>query len=546
LSFHSTFALRLSALLVTASAISLPAFAQNSGYPTPQQVLAGWGGSDPWLDLNDDGTVDAADYAIAVSLQSSTSAPVTPSLSVGAGFTAATAQPPTQGLSSQPGYNAKAIARWNFVPHQTFDTEFGIGVVAFHAYGIDRVEFSLNGGPWTAVTEPSLNPMSNTVEYWVKVDPEQLATAEHEVRAIAYPQVGVPRVLGGALNGAGMDKGEYSMYFVADASATLPRTQRFVSPSGSDSTGNGTRGNPFQSIMKAAKSIAVANGGLADGGVINLLPGNHVYGTYSFALLTNTANRWLTIRPAPGVASSAAPIVSASTGGTNISHVRFERVTFKPSGSTNSVIPSTSGSKRLWVDKCDFIGVGTSNPSDWSGGWQMTWTTDCSLTGSAGGLGGELVRGLQMNEIGSDSFGQWAKTVINSSVRKITFSDPAFHPDFYQILGTGVENRVMYNVRCIEPVNAQGLFSGTGDSFKDFAFVGVEVDTRAPGAYGCAFQFGSAISHMLVEDSVILGPALWRVDVPGFSAENVVIRGTSWSGTGPSPAPLAGVTVLSD
>ena len=86
----------------------------------------------------------------------------------------------------------------------------------------------------------------------------------------------------------------------------------WVSPNGSDVNTDGSAKQPFLTIMKAAKSIALANGGKADGGIINLLEGDHLYGGYMPQLLTDVERRWVTIRPAPGVAPEKARIVGAS------------------------------------------------------------------------------------------------------------------------------------------------------------------------------------------------------------------------------------------
>src|SRR5690606_14239909 len=89
-------------------------------------------------------------------------------LQPGAGFTAATAQPGHIGTGL--GADAKAIARWNVVPRQDFAGRFEVGVVAFHMAGIDRVSFSVNGGDWVDVHEPTLNPRTDTIEYWATLD----------------------------------------------------------------------------------------------------------------------------------------------------------------------------------------------------------------------------------------------------------------------------------------------------------------------------------------------------------------------------------------
>src|SRR6185436_2472821 len=85
-------------------------------------------------------------------------------LTPGTGFSGPTTQPPVQGTGA--GSDAKAIARWDVVPYQTFDTTLNIGVVAFHINDIAKVAFSVNGGPWTDVSQMTLNPETNVVEYW--------------------------------------------------------------------------------------------------------------------------------------------------------------------------------------------------------------------------------------------------------------------------------------------------------------------------------------------------------------------------------------------
>src|SRR5690606_9628826 len=94
------------------------------------------------------------------------------------------------------GADAKAIARWDVVPYQIIDCSFEVGVVAFHINGIDRVEFSLENGPWVPVREMTLNPRTQVREYWVVLPCDNLPDGPSEVRAIAYPKVGIPRVLG--------------------------------------------------------------------------------------------------------------------------------------------------------------------------------------------------------------------------------------------------------------------------------------------------------------------------------------------------------------
>ena len=81
------------------------------------------------------------------------------------------------------------------MPQQVIDGPFPIGVVAFHMNEIDRVEFSADNGPWVSVDEMVYDPRTEVWEYTVLFDPEAFVDGEVEVRAIAYPEVGTPRVL---------------------------------------------------------------------------------------------------------------------------------------------------------------------------------------------------------------------------------------------------------------------------------------------------------------------------------------------------------------
>ena len=196
----------------------------------------------------------------------------------GIGFTGATAQPATIGDPSQFGYNDNAIANWDVVPNQTFTGDFNVGVVAFHNSGIDHVAFSVNGGAWTNVSAMTANPQtantsgignanaSGIVEYWATLQASDFTTdGQVEVRAIAYPKIGVPRVLS-------------SLYLNSNSNGSLTRQPVYVSTTGSDSTGDGTQAKPFATIFRAAKSM---NNGTVKNGLIYLLPGD-----YSWAVPT--------------------------------------------------------------------------------------------------------------------------------------------------------------------------------------------------------------------------------------------------------------------
>ena len=126
-----------------------------------------------------------------------------PQIGIGAGFSGPTPQPATQGVSTQFGYNDNAIAVWDAVPYALYNTPAPICVIALHNAGIASVTFSVDGGAWTpgvyTTTGPANTPpqagLTPTGEYCARLTPGALADGQHEIRAIATPNIGVPRVL---------------------------------------------------------------------------------------------------------------------------------------------------------------------------------------------------------------------------------------------------------------------------------------------------------------------------------------------------------------
>ncbi|MFW6154163.1 MAG: hypothetical protein ACOC95_03005 [Planctomycetota bacterium] len=201
-------------------------------------------------------------------MASQATAAAAPTLVQGPGFTAPTVEP--SGYGTGRGADARCMALWDVVPHQDIDAPLGLGVVAFHMNGIDRVEFSLDDGPWTAVTEMTHNPRTDVWEYWVTLDPATIAAdGAVEVRAIAYPSdAGEPRLLEPLV--LHVDTG------------TLPHPTLTVS--GTD-------------IRQAIKDFQNAGGSL-EGLTVYLPEGDYKMPGSPYTPYEN--ERWLTLTPAPG------------------------------------------------------------------------------------------------------------------------------------------------------------------------------------------------------------------------------------------------------
>ncbi|MCA9297857.1 MAG: hypothetical protein KDA28_02255, partial [Phycisphaerales bacterium] len=203
-----------------------------------------------------------------------------PVLRPGRGFHRPTPEPGPIGNLGQYGYHAKCAARWDVIPNQRFTEESQFGVVAFHANGIKRVAFSLEGGPWTPSEVMKVNPRTDVQEYSIRIRPEDFAYARLvEVRAIAYPNIGQPRLLD-------------SMWIWVDPNEEMVSETAFIATTGSDLTGLGTREKPFKTI---AKGLQAAGKG---GEVVILDEGFH---TLEGAGNLGMSDRWTTVRTDEGL-----------------------------------------------------------------------------------------------------------------------------------------------------------------------------------------------------------------------------------------------------
>mgnify|MGYP003865870939 CR=1 FL=1 len=463
----------------------------------------------------DDGNLVSGDNcSVSCSVEGTTVPP-------GSGFSGPTTEPGPVGNPASSGYGAKVIAHWNTVPFQTFYDEMNIGVVAFHMNGIDRVEFAVNGGAWTAVDTKTENPETSTVEYWVKIKASQLTDGRVEIRAIAYPSIGQPRLL-------------ESLFLNANKNLTLPDNVRYVSMGGNDVTGNGTSTAPYLTIMKAVNSLQVANGGAnADGGSVYLESGNYTFGTHIQALNTTTVNRWITVRPRPGLSKATVLLTAKAADGLNTKLVHLEDLTIKVELESNIALTDY-----LWIENCKVKGNGPDTvPDDMgdgfvsgSSGWSEFYITDSIVTATKNGLPAKIVRNVAMDHLGSDAF-SGARLVVNSSVDDIDAGDTIFNPNFIRFdLSSGdVENRIYYGVSGLN-VTAPG-FVVVGDGVKSLnnvAFVNVLFDYRPSSMITFSEWTDVISSHILFWHITSTQQFSWSTDKNNLSA--ISMKNNSWEG----------------
>jgi hypothetical protein len=436
---------------------------------------------------------------------------VTPLLVPGSGWSGATAQPDAVGDSQAVGYNAKAIARWDVVPFQTFSSTMNVGVVAFHREGINRVEFAVNGGDWRSVTTPRLNPTTGVVEYFVALRASDFADGPVEVRAIAYPTVGEPRVLAGALTGTdAANRGEHSMLLNANANGSLLSPVRYVSTTGSNANNGLTPETAYADVTYAANRITAAQGN-SDGGIIYLLAGSHSIPGAAFGNENTTVNRWLTIKPAPGLTKADVTVTGTTFSGLNSKLVKFEDVTI--TGGINSGGPLVD---YLWLDNCLLNGpgqdVGSITPgASWSGRW---YTSSTFQNVANGAIDANLVRNCIVQDYGGDAFSN-SGIVVNCIARR---QDPrtqlgTYHPDIYQHVGTP-HNIIVYGLSTSELVATQGFAFEVAPV--DVAIVDVDVNASF-------LMQTRPYTHIYIKDS-----AVRSLVGPGLTATNVVYDGVTF------------------
>ena len=440
-------------------------------------------------------------------------------LTPGSGWTGPTAEPGAVG--SGPGVDAKCITRWDVVPYQEFDGDFEVGVVAFHINGIDRVEFSVDDGPWKSIDadDHDLNPRTGVYEFWVVLRESKFASAGAiEVRATAYPEVGEPRLLP-------------SLFLYCDPTRSITPIVKYASPTGSDSTGDGSQGNPYQTMWRAAKAIS-DQAGSADGGVVYLEAGNYSYGPPGFPAI-NTQDRWVTFKPAPGVAKSAVVVNNSSNPGLKTKLVRLDGITV-----SKLLYADSSLEDYLWVDSCDVKGGGQEtsvHAVGWFTGWTDEYFTGCTVSDNQlGPQNASMVRQTTIERIGEDALGG-AGLVIDCVVDDIDRgSQGSWHPDVYDFWNPAfTDNIIIYGLK-VTNAQGQGIYGGHGNgSVNNSAIINVLMEI-GPGTW--LSQWEIPTNHLLIWNCSFVEHR-WNWRTPESTLTNISVRGCTWDRMGIDPNP---------
>jgi len=543
-----------------------------------------WGTSNPTYDLNGDGTVNALDLGVFLGSVSDASNSDTtppgsggnttqqnsgsmdlstlPRLTAGTGFASVTAVPTAIGAATDPLSDERAIARWADVPFQTRAETTEIGVVAFHANGIDRVEFSLNGGPWTSVNNATDSSAFGLHCYRARIDFAALpAGAMAEVRAIVYPRnAGQPIVLQNSAATAGQPNGiagidGINSYFAYKSPAN-PVGEIFVAPNGSDAN-NGTAAQPVKTLTKALDLLRLS--GRADGGYVTLTqPGTYV-APATTSVIDNRS--WATIRAAEGLAPNSVRIVSVDASGqpigknmirTRVKRLKWERVSFDMSAVKQLYGDTT---QYIWVADSIFIDPNGAQYNHANGGTLLirpgdlmaaNYVTNSVATKVVHGFtNNSFVRGCHVDQILGDAYRN-TRCVLASSLSNFVGQSTEIHSDVFQYFGEH-RNNIVNNFRAWNVNGAQNFFFDKypGSSFTDCAFVDIAIENLQATPNTPKSQFANESKNLFFAQ-VSAPNQYWmmRTDIAApntFAADSLVFKNCvlSWlSGA------VVGVTAL--
>lgn len=462
-----------------------------------------------------------------------------PELSPGMGFSGAESPREPEGNPNDLGYASSAIGRWNVVPFQKVNDIMRIGVVAYHLRGINRVEFSLNGGDWTSVHERCVNERTGAEEFAIDFNPATISDGLVEIRGIVYPNTGLPLILAGdpdveGRDEAGQDVGTHSLFLASNWGGLFDGVSYYVGESGDDINGEGTRERPFRSIVRAAREIRVITDDNADGCSIRLLPGRYQY-QHDHWQKPTTTSCWLTIEAAEGVDRNEVELYGGlPTDQFQTRLVRLHRLTVRANTveEMRLLVGNPSQDRKFFVDQCSFIGPGRLEGGSFQGGGtRHEYYVNIEYRDATAGLGNATILREASFVNQADDVLSGAKLAVAVNIRGLDGAGTQFHTDviqFYSNTGLPIRNRLYVRISSLNgPGSGQAYFAGRDIALDGIALVDSELSNIDPDGAGDGarcFQFAGPVANFLVRNCVIAGPANWRSDLGFEAVRDVVIQ----------------------
>ena len=373
--------------------------------------------------------------------------------------------------------------------------------------GIDRVEFSVDGGPWASVTEMTLNPRTGVVEYWATLDAELLpAEADLEVRAVVYPKSGTPRVLGGEWD-------ETNAY-------------------------QGTQWTGEHSLELFANY---------EPQIVEVQAGNYTWGMPPFTGSNSDDRRWLTFRPAPGVGQGQIVLnerVRKQPAEKGIPKLNFKKVHFQGitlrTPDDNGVL-SYSSKTDFWFDNVHYQGRG-QRENGYAEGTRYNWWTDSKTTDHRFGQMKHFVRNCELMRIGEKGI-RFHYFVVNVKIDDVNAAerhDPSLGGWHASAISNPMyhDNRIYYGIEMTNVPMAFSFREGTWEH-KEHTDVAL-VNCTAQSYSDQAIYLGGTNSNMYWKDCSFIGNFALRTGTSGqvagnleklFVPELVVLENVVWNNT---------------
>ena len=444
------------------------------------------------------------------------------------------------------------IAYFDVVPQQDVVGRFDMGVVAYHLEGVDRVEYTIhregfegdfnrdgtvNGdditvlfskwdsrfggkalakllGAWgtstpipdetVVVYDQVMNDRTIQEEYWFGLETRSHPDTKITVTAEVFPIDGPSVILNQDVEEIS-DTGNYNsrpqysgVNVFSNNYGQWPVMERYISPNGSDETGDGTVENPYKGIHRAVRHDLQMPHAEVGGTIVYLLEGDHAAdesGGWPNNSFQQSNGRFITITPAPGVNPEDAKIVSG--GGLLYSQwVHYKNVVVE-SGEESML--SSSGKSIKWYDNCKVRGL---EEDWWSGNYYklsqnhgLQYWTDCLQAYQAEATSGIIMRNVHYDYIACDAIEMhWMQLgldlLITHHNENYIEHGPACHSDYIQV-NSGFpyihQNIIFRDIYGNHSCQEQGVHACPGESeVHNIAWVNVELsNTGGDGVEDC-------------------------------------------------------------
>jgi hypothetical protein len=441
----------------------------------------------------------------------------------GAGFSSG--PPATSVVAGTPAFlqNQTTVAHWALeIQRDRLSEAREIGVMTDNASGIQRVDFSVNGGPIVSVTERRYGKRDAAPGYFITVNPAQFTPGSLiEIRAVVYPVFGKTAVLAGPVTTLSSgstpptsNTGLHSLFLYADPNNALPRATVYLSPGGNDNSGTGSISAPFLTFARAVNSLRTTLGNKLSGGTIALLPGDYVLGSGlpNWWTQSEYPDGYLTVESAPGVPSDQVRFVNVQSSWM-ARFLKVRNLTILPPFNV-SILRDGDGERRahLYVENVDVYSPSlTSGHFNYGGNEFGFKAVKRSYT-----VGGDR---------GVDS-ASWIANFMTYYGTGIAFNDsilvfsslaenydqyrrhPANHGDLFHIHGREKNILIQWLLRGVDLFRIQGLFlSAAKDGVAIIESVS-DVATREKevGAPGNAAPIGGQ-QNLIIRSSEFFGQA---------------------------------------